>query len=110
MTEFAQQFYDYHRIFIWADWRAFYEDTKGDKMLGDLKPIKEGAKMIEDMTDWEEVKDGECFTTGLIDGSKIACSEINHIYMIYTDNNGKEWIIKDMLDGEPPIMVAREEE
>lgn len=81
--------------------------------------------MIEDLTDYDEVKPGDCITTGLIDygkitadkidssvlidGSKIACSEINHIYTIYTDRNGKEWLIKDPFDG-PPFMVAKEEE
>ena len=75
--------------------------------------------MIEDLTNYEEVKESECFTTGLIDynqitadkidssvlidGGKIACSEINHIYMVYTDVNGKEWIIKDTGEGKPTM-------
>ena len=88
--------------------------------------------MIEDFTDYDEVKEGDCMTTGIIDynlitadkidssvlmdGSKIACSTINHydladdrIELYLTDRNGKEWEIQEMEDGDP-IFVAREEE
>lgn len=61
--------------------------------------------MIEDMTDWKEVKEGECFTTGILDSNRISCSEINtNVY--YIDKNGTEWDIEEMEDG-PPIMVIR---
>lgn len=65
--------------------------------------------MIEDFTDYNTVEEGECFTTGLIDGSKIACSEISYIGLYFTDSKGDEWFIKDMGDG-PPILIRKDED
>ena len=71
--------------------------------------------MIEDFSDYTEVKDGECFTTGLIDGDIIdsggitgcnikADNILNNLF--YTDSNGNEWLIKEMENG-PPILISR---
>ncbi len=67
--------------------------------------------MIEDMTDYDTKEEGECFTTGIIDGSMIDCSTINHHIgqLYFIDSKGNEWVIKEMEDG-PPIMVAKEKE
>lgn len=62
--------------------------------------------MIEDFTNYDEVKEGECFTTGIIDSAMIDNQSIINIYFI--DSNGNEWVIKEMEDG-PPIVVRKEE-
>lgn len=77
--------------------------------------------MIEDFTDYDEVKEGDCITTGIIDyenitaeridssvldGSKIACK--NHINICITDSNGRSWRIEEMKNG-TPYLVQEEE-
>ena len=50
--------------------------------------------MIEDMTDWDEVKEGECFTTGIVTSDMIDDSLITEFH--YIDSNGNEWEIMEM--------------
>jgi hypothetical protein len=59
--------------------------------------------MIEDFTDYDEVKDGECFTTGII-----SSGVLDNTDTYFIDSNGREWVIKDMED-EDPILIPRNE-